>query len=185
MDRSSSPDAPVAFGPWLVATRDARRGEQDADVPCGTCTACCRASQFVEIGPDEHDATAHIPTELLFPAPGRPGHLVMGYDERGHCPMLRSDGCSIYAHRPQACRTYDCRVFAATGVEPADPAVAERVRRWTFVHATDHERADHAAVQAAVVVVRQRLDPAGTRSGAINPTQLAVQAIDAAGDVRP
>ena len=27
--------------------------------------------------------------------------------------MLAEDGCSIYAHRPRACRTYDCRVFPA------------------------------------------------------------------------
>ena len=57
--------------------------------------------------------------------------------------------------------------------------------RWTFVHVTDRERADHAALQAAAVVVRRRLDPTGTRSAAINPTQVAVQAIDAAGEVSP
>ena len=58
-------------------------------MPCGTCTACCTSSQFVHIGPDEVDTLAHIPAELLFPAPRMPkGHVLLGYDERGHCPML-------------------------------------------------------------------------------------------------
>ena len=65
---------------------------------------------------DRADALAHIPKQLLFPAPQQPDELVMGYDERGHCPMLVDDRCSIYDHRPQACRTYDCRVLAATGL---------------------------------------------------------------------
>jgi Fe-S-cluster containining protein len=123
---------------WLDEFARALRDERDSVVPCGGCTACCRGSHFIHVGPEETDALAHIPRELLFPAPHRPpGHLLMGYDERGHCPMLVDDRCTIYEHRPRACRTYDCRIFAATGVDPADdgPAkveVAARVARWRF-----------------------------------------------------
>ncbi len=170
--------AGVPFGGWLVQMRLALRGERDADVPCGSCTACCRASQFVEIGPEETDTLAHLPRDLLFPAPGRPGHLVMGYDEHGCCPMLRDDGCSIYEHRPQACRTYDCRVFAATGVEPDDAGVAARVREWMFTHQSDEERADHDALHTAVVRLRRRTEP-------VNATALAVRAIEDGEAVRP
>src|SRR4051794_37734314 len=117
-------DEPLAagrFSPWLTGMRGALRGEGGSDVPCGGCTACCRSSQFVHIGPDEVETLAHIPTELLFPAPRLPrGHLLLGYDERGHCPMLVDDKCSIYEHRPRTCRTYDCRVFPAAGVEIDD-----------------------------------------------------------------
>src|SRR4051794_27144353 len=89
------------FGAWLDATADALRGERDADVPCDGCTACCTSSQFAHVGPDAAAALARIPAELLFPAPRRPeGHKVMGYDERGHCPMLVDGACSIYEHRP-------------------------------------------------------------------------------------
>src|SRR5690349_11565351 len=109
-------------------------GTAESDVPCGSCTACCRSSQFVHIAPDERETLAVIPKELLFPAPRLPrGHVLLGYDERGHCPMLVAGGCSIYENRPRACRAYDCRVFAATGVTPSDqPAVVERVRQWRF-----------------------------------------------------
>src|SRR5205814_1248545 len=76
-----------SFSAWLGGMRRALGGERASDVPCDGCTACCRSSQFVHIGPDEADTLAHIPTELLFPAPGLPrGNVVLGYDEHGHCP---------------------------------------------------------------------------------------------------
>ena len=123
------------FSEWLDDLHAALRGEGDAVVPCGACTACCTSSQFVHIAPDETDTLAHVPAELRFPAPGLPkGHVVLGYDERGHCPMLVDGACSIYEHRPRTCRTYDCRVFAASGIEPdaSQPAIVERVQRWRF-----------------------------------------------------
>lgn len=128
-------------------------GAADADVPCGGCTACCTSSQFVHIGPDETDTIARIPAELLFPAPRlAPGNLVMGYDERGHCPMLVDGACVIYAHRPRTCRTYDCRLFAARGIaidDPAKAAIAARVRRWRFEYPTEADRAAHDAFKVA------------------------------------
>src|SRR6476619_7139445 len=130
----------------------ALRGEQASDVPCDGCTACCTSSQFVHVSPDETDTLAHIPAELKFPAPGRPrGHVVLGYDERGHCPMLVDDACSIYEHRPNACRTYDCRVFAAAGIDAgADKVeITRRTRRWQFSFSDDEARTRRDAVRAA------------------------------------
>jgi hypothetical protein len=104
----------------------------------------------VHIAPDEVETLTHVPTALRFPAPGLPaGHVVLGYDEHGHCPMLVDGSCSIYEHRPRTCRVYDCRVFAATGVDPgtAQPAIAERVASWHFT-VDDQRRWD--AVRAAV-----------------------------------
>jgi uncharacterized protein len=146
-----------SFAAWLAAMTTAIAGEGDADVPCHGCTACCRSAQFVHVGPDETDTIAHIPRALLFPAPRQPGHFVLGYDERGHCPMLVDDQCSIYAHRPRACRTYDCRVFPASGVdvEPADqPDLARRVRRWRFRYEGSGDGAQHEAVRAAAAFLR-------------------------------
>src|SRR6185436_13368541 len=74
-----------AFSPWLEQTRVVlERGDLGADVPCGACTGCCRGSMFIHIRPEETDTLAHIPGELLFPAPGAPpGHVLMGYDAQG------------------------------------------------------------------------------------------------------
>ncbi|MFI5042361.1 MAG: YkgJ family cysteine cluster protein, partial [Acidimicrobiales bacterium] len=96
------------FSSWVAEIRVALRGERGSEVPCGGCTACCTSSQFVHIAPDETDTLSHIPAELLFRAPLLPpGHVVLGYDERGRCPMLVDARCSIYEHRPRTCRTYD------------------------------------------------------------------------------
>ncbi len=104
----------------------------------------------------------------------------MGYDQRGHCPMLVDGECTIYEHRPRTCRTYDCRVFPAAGVEPDDdkPEIAEQARRWRFSFPTGDDRAQHDAVRAAAKYLGEHPDasPSGASPGA---TQRAVQAIEA------
>lgn len=168
---------------WLDALPGAIAGDHDADVPCGTCTGCCTSSQFIAIGPDEVDALRLIPVELRFPAPGRPaGHVLLGYDERGHCPMLVDGACRIYEHRPRTCRTYDCRVFPAAGLEPDDAAkaaIAERVRRWRFAHDGADGPIRHEAVRAAAAFIQARTAdwprgtlPSTTTHQAVLATQL-------------
>lgn len=164
-DDSNTPLPAGEFAAWLTSMRSALRGERDADVPCDGCTACCRSSQFVHVGLDETDALAHIPKPLLFPAPYEPDALVLGYDERGHCPMLVDDRCSIYAHRPRACRTYDCRVLAAAGVSLDDEdkaPVTARVSRWVFSYPTQADQAAHDAVRAAAAALEEQV-PSATR----------------------
>jgi Fe-S-cluster containining protein len=128
-------------------------------VPCGTCTACCTSSQFIHIGPEETDALAHIPADLLFPAPRSPrGHVLLGYDERGHCPMLVDEKCSIYAHRPKTCRTYDCRVFSAADVElhgGQHVKIERQVRRWRFSYSNPVGQRQHEAVKAAASYLKE------------------------------
>lgn len=159
------------FSSWLTGMQAALRGEGGSDVPCNGCTACCTSSQFVLIEPDERDALNHIPAALLFPAPRRPrGHVVLGYDERGHCPMLVDGRCSIYEHRPRACRTYDCRVFPAAGIDADQPVIARRAQRWRFTYAAPADHDGHEAVRAAAVSLRER-HPTATA------TELAVRAV--------
>jgi len=168
-----------SFSAWVTDMRAALRGDRDMDVPCEGCTACCTSSQFVHVAPDEADTLAHIPRRLLFPAPGMPrGHLLLGYDEHGQCPMLIDGRCSIYEHRPRTCRTYDCRIFAATGIDIDEDddtkvGVGARAREWRFDYSTDRDRVLHDAVHAAVGFVRDRDK---------NATESAVLAIRLVGD---
>jgi hypothetical protein len=170
-------DAPLAagrFSTWLAEMESALRGDGEADVPCAGCTACCRSSQFIHIEPDETDTLDRIPSELLFPAPKLPaGHVLLGYDDNGCCPMLVDGGCSIYEHRPRTCRTYDCRIFAAAAVDidegGAHVEVARRVRQWRFDFDTDDDRSLFDAVRAA----------AQDGDTAKSPTERAVHAVKA------
>ncbi|HET7490215.1 MAG TPA: YkgJ family cysteine cluster protein [Acidimicrobiales bacterium] len=175
-------DPPLAAGRFSVWLREAERAVAggEAVVPCDGCTACCTSSQFVHIGPDEAATLARIPPALLFPAPLRPaGHVVLGFDERGHCPMLVDGRCSIYEHRPRACRSYDCRVFAAAAVEPEAPAIAERTRRWRFAVPSPADEDAAAAVRAAARWLGEHPDLLPERLRGGGPTGLSVLAVQA------
>ena len=165
------------FGAWLTGITKVLDRDGVSDVPCGSCTACCRASQFVHVEPDELETLARIPRALLFPAPGAPiDHRVMGYDERGHCPMLIDDRCSIYEVRPRACRAYDCRVFSATHVFPEETEkaeVASRARGWTFTYAAEADRQCHRRLVAVAGSIR---DEAESVPG-LTATHIAIAAI--------
>jgi len=186
VEEAEQPEEPLDAGgiaDWLSRMQAVLRGEADADVPCGTCTGCCTSSQFVHIAPDETDALAQVPAELLFPAPGLPrGHVLLGYDERGHCPMLVDGACTIYAHRPRTCRIYDCRVLTAAGLDldddPAKSAIARRVTRWRFDIESDEDRLRSVAVRAAVESIRAELARRAPTGPGPSVTDVAVRAVE-------
>jgi uncharacterized protein len=170
------------FSQWLRGTEGSLQSAKgEAKVPCGTCRGCCRSSMFIPIKPEETQTIARIPGELLFPAPGLPkGHVLMGYDDQGRCPMLVDNECSIYENRPQTCRDYDCRVFAATSiaVDPETQAeIAKRVNAWAFDYECEGSREEHRIVKEAAAFLQRNRDlfPPGSLPG--YPVQLAVLAI--------
>ena len=171
-----------SFSIWLSGTEALlESGSGGADVPCGTCRGCCRSSMFIHIGPEETQTIRRIPRALLFPAPGLPkGHALMGYDEEGRCPMLIEGECSIYEDRPQTCRDYDCRVFAATGVavDPRTQAeIARRVKAWVFTYEGEESREEHRILKEAAAFFERNRDLLPQLSLLGNPTQLAVLAV--------
>ena len=170
-----------SFSTWLDSMERALLGDGGTAVPCGTCTGCCTSSQFILVEPDEVDTLTRIPADLLFPAPGLPtGNLLLGYDERGHCPMLVDDACTIYDDRPRTCRTYDCRIFPAAALEIDDPAqarIAERAHRWQFDLPDEVDRVEHAAVRAAATFVADHGDLLPDGIAPANATQHAVLAV--------
>lgn len=182
-DGDRQPDLPAGtFSVWLGEIGRGPGRPRDAAVPCGSCTACCTSSQFVHIAADETRTLSRIPRALLFPAPGRPkGTMVLGYDERGRCPMLVDNRCSIYEDRPRTCRAYDCRVFPAAGLEPDDDdkaAITERVRRWRFDFRTSADLTLHAAVEATVAFLRAHAQEWPPGIVPRSPTQLAFLAVE-------
>ena len=156
---------------WLIATDKALKEHRTTNVPCGTCTACCRSGQFIHVTTEDARARAVINPALLFPAPDESDSLLIGFDEEGRCPLLFDNACSIYKARPQACRAYDCWVFAATGVKPHDqPLIADAVGQWSF----EDEGSLHAALSRA-----RRYLAANTKALGItqHPIQLALSVI--------
>jgi len=98
------------------------------DTLCTRCGLCCDGSLFADV-------------ELAGPAESA-GLEVMGLeieDEDGGllvqpCGALQGKRCGIYAHRPECCRTFECRLLqdvrrGAVGVERAGELVAEALKR--------------------------------------------------------
>ena len=167
------------FGRWLAGLKAALSDGTGIDVPCGSCAACCSSGQLIPVGVDEADALAHIPPDHLLSMPGEPGTFVLAHDASGCCSQLTADGCSVYLHRPRACRNYDCRIFPAAGVRPDEPLIAEAAARWRFSHASEQARQQHSDVRTAAVV----LGFPGGLTSPVSPTQHAIAAIEGADEL--
>jgi hypothetical protein len=169
------------FSAWLRAMRRALAGDGEMDVACGDCRGCCVSSYYVKVRERETDALARITANLGDQSlePGPAGSRLMGYQANGHCLMLRDGNCSIYQHRPETCRTYDCRVFTAAGMDagPDKPVINQRVAQWEFTFPTRADRDEQRAVGAAATFLRQH--PVRFPGGYVpsRPSDVAVLAI--------
>lgn len=183
--QSTSHEGSVAAGPfgsWLAQFRASLRGTDGSQVPCGECTGCCVSGYSIQLRPRDERARARIPAELLVRAAGFPrGHLTLAPHADGVCPMLSGGKCTIYEDRPQTCLDYDCRIFAAAGLEAgADKTVINRrVRQWRFSYPTDTDRKAHEAVLAASSFIRHKRERFPPNRAPSAPTGIAVLAIKA------
>ena len=105
--------------------------------------------------------------------------MLMGFDAHGHCFMFANGGCSIYSHRPETCRTYDCRVFTAAGMNagPDKSVINERIASWRFEYPSPRDHEEHRAVTAAANFIRQH--PIRFPGGHVpsRPSEIAVLAV--------
>ena len=167
------------FGDWLAGMRSVLRGERDADVPCGECVGCCVSSYPIPLRPMDRVALERVPPQHLH-LPSASGSLArMGFREDGSCPMLCASKCSIYSDRPQTCRDYDCRIYAAAGLLPDGdrPVIRKQVLAWRFrfASAEDRDVADAVQLAAQFILRNAQQFPAAMRAG--SATAAAVLAV--------
>lgn len=182
-NRSASEVAAGSFGEWLSQTHAALRGTGGTNVPCGECVGCCVSSYYIPIRPDDLRSLARVPDQWLVRS-AQTGQWMIGYHDDGRCPMLLNGQCSIYADRPQTCRDYDCRIFAAAGIEAGDDSkrvINERVRAWRFTYETPVERQMHAAVQRTAAFIREQRSSFPQGRVPTSPTGVAVLAVKSFG----
>lgn len=154
------------FQSWLQDTLYAFSNGQGASVPCGDCKACCRAGYFIPVHRQEWSTRAAIPPGFLVtpPADHRDGeYQLISTTRRGHCALLRNGACSIYRERPQTCRDYDCRLFAASGLSSGYGEIDRQVARWHFCHESEESLRIHAAIRIAArfIIDNERAFPQG------------------------
>jgi Putative zinc- or iron-chelating domain len=90
-----------------------RAGEKvSTSVPCAGCTQCCHAP-WIRVDPsvERQEDLDHLD---IVSDPGQGGPMLRKA-ANGACVHLGPKGCSVYEHRPRACRMYDCRLFAIAG----------------------------------------------------------------------
>ena len=169
------------FSDWLRAMRAALAGHAGMDVACGDCVGCCTSSLFHQGARTRtrRPSSASAPDNLQ-PVPGTQGDMLMGFDAHGHCFMFANGGCSIYQHRPETCRTYDCRVFTAAGMKAGGDeksVINERIASWRFSYPHGQDRDEHRAVTAAANFLRQH--PVRFPGGHVpsRPSEIAVLAV--------
>jgi uncharacterized protein len=168
------------FSAWLRDMRAVLASRGGMDVACGDCRGCCTSSYYVKVRAYESAALARIGALQLEPGPpGDPGSKLLGFTSDGHCRMLVARECSIYTDRPETCRSYDCRVFAAAGMDAGEGKneINERVARWQFTYPTEQDRVEHRAVMAAAAYLRQH--PVRFAGGRVpsRPSHIAVLAV--------
>lgn len=141
------------FDSWLQHILVSFQTGSAVDVPCGECRGCCSAGRFVHLAPADRPAQAAIPKPLLQRAPGMPvGYAVMGYLADGLCPMLKHGDCSIYASRPSTCRSFDCRVLAAAGMQIGgkwNERINARAQSWRFSFSSAESQQRLKAIRSA------------------------------------
>ncbi|MGH7741746.1 MAG: YkgJ family cysteine cluster protein [Candidatus Eiseniibacteriota bacterium] len=78
------------------------------DVLCTTCGLCCDGSLFADVelaGSDESSALELLGLEIEDADRESRGLLLQP------CRALKGTRCSIYPHRPNCCRTFECRLL--------------------------------------------------------------------------
>jgi Fe-S-cluster containining protein len=101
------------------------------DTLCTRCGLCCDGSLFADVelaNTDEASALEVMGLEIE-DADVKNGALLLQ-----PCRALKGKRCSIYPHRPDCCRTFECRLLrevkrGAAGVEQAKEKIAEALRR--------------------------------------------------------
>ena len=149
-----------SFGVWLAQAQAALQGRGGMDVPCGDCVGCCTSHYSILLRPEDV-ALDLVPASLLSSVPGmRYPHAKMNPRADGTCQMFTAGRCSIYAQRPQTCLDYDCRVFAAAGLEAGEdkPVINRRIHAWRFTYDSEADRVAHQAIQLAAQFIQQHAD---------------------------
>jgi hypothetical protein len=147
-------DAPIAPRPApsvMSFLKHYARGR--ADVPCRQygCVGCCRTPDMRAML-EPHELERGFDTETM-----PDGARVIAKRPDGTCTYLGDDGCMIYADRPAACRTFDCRAFSlARASWPNNPEMNQVVRSWQWRTPTTDDLDAAAAFRAAVADARRR-----------------------------
>lgn len=111
-----------------------------ANVPCGSCTACCR-NEFKLLIPEAGDDVSAYQVEWVdIPKLGK--RAMLANKPNGECVYLTESGCSIHDRAPRICRAFDCRRFFKLHTRAERREMVAKGQASVDVLAAGRERAD-------------------------------------------
>lgn len=168
------------FSSWLEQIRISLHRGESVEVPCGICAACCTSGFYIAISKQETASLDKIPEECLFEIPGVTDAVYIGCDDQGNCHLLNGERCQIYEHRPVACRTFDCRIYTATGIEPdkeSSSPINQKIQGWKFEYPTKKDHNQQLILKAAAAILGASQDIAADNLSTKNSRIIALRAI--------
>lgn len=84
-----------------------------SELKCNGCRVCCQKDAIPLRADLGDDLDAYRTEEAQNPQTGETV-VILAHAANGDCVYLGTDGCTIYARRPAACRAFDCRMLIAS-----------------------------------------------------------------------
>ena len=122
--------------PRILTTHQAPSAPSLTDTLCTRCGLCCDGTLFADVELAGRAESASLEVLGLEVEDDDPGRALLIQP----CLALQGKRCSIYAHRPQCCRTFECRLLhdvrrGAVSVERAEEHISDALNRIARVEA--------------------------------------------------
>lgn len=133
---------------WVDQTIQVQKDERASnDVACKSCTQCCYWPR-VDVDPEQEEPE-HL--RHLTIIQGAKGWYIPKRADGG-CIHLGPKGCTVYEHRPRACRKFDCRIFGL--IDAAAPIGNNHYGPvWRFRYETDADTIIRIAARMGMMPV--------------------------------
>lgn len=168
----------INFNQWSIDFIDNLMRGNNNDPQCGSCTACCNASKFIRVSKQETHTLSQIPECFKIESPFDQGSFLIPFDDKGSCALFQNGQCKIYDARPLACRSFDCRIFAVTQINPENKVLqnALKLKDWR-VEASKENYMRLVKVKQIVRVLKKYQSVLKLSNNRLSESQIALVAI--------
>jgi hypothetical protein len=138
---------------WLAEMGASVASGKPMSVPCNGCRNCC---WFHHVPVERDENPENLP--YLDTVMQEDSSMILRKRDDGACVHLGEQGCTVYEHRPAACRTYDCRYMSLIGIShPYDDNHSPPT--WLFDVSTDESKAVIIAFRMSTLVAVRPGEP--------------------------
>lgn len=137
----------------------------DGAALCLACGLCCDGTlhTFTKVLPGEVEAMQRLGLKVYSAANGP------AFDQP--CPCLQAGSCTIYAHRPLSCRSYECKLFKkyAAGMVTLEEALGRVQKAKELIVAARLQPEDTRQAAALRAYLQRHFEPAQALHEGLRP----------------